>query len=131
MVERAPWRLAIRTESSDPYVKMGLMHSVDELLAFGLETRVTLPLKRFGWLYVEDLLGTSPWHMTIASGPAMGIWEGPGKPHKFKYKTYETYRYRPCWKEIPRISGTAVQNLLQALGKWKEYNRNQEGKPVV
>ena len=100
------------------------MHSIDDLLWFGLDTRITLPLKRFGWLYVEDLLGTSPWHPTTAAGPGMGIWEGPGKPHKFKYKTYMTYKHRPSWKEIPRISDKSIQSILQALAKWKELQRS-------
>jgi hypothetical protein len=99
------------------------MHSIDELHWFGLEPRVTAPLKRTGYNYVEDLLGTSPRHVTIAEGPPPRLWHEPGVPIKVNAKAWDKYRYRDPWLSLPRISNVAVQNILQALGKWKASNR--------
>jgi hypothetical protein len=97
------------------------MHSIDELLEFGLTARVTLPLKRWGYVYVEDLLGTKPFRTTIAHGcePAPG---GPG------WKYWPKDFWHDEWLNIPRIKSVAIGNMLLALDKWKEHQR---GKPVA
>ena len=98
------------------------MHSIDELLDFGLTPYVINPIKRWGYYYVEDLLGTKPYNTTIAQGcdPAPG---GPG------WKYWPKCMWHNEWLAIPRISSGRIQEIQQALTKWKEANR--KGKPVA
>jgi len=100
----------------DEYVRQGLMHPIEYLKAHGLEGRFIKPLRRYGYNYVEDLLGTSPYSMT---------WEHRPADPRVKY----TYHER--WDEIPRINRVGVFQMLNAVHSWRAMNRLRQGKGVA
>lgn len=109
--------------AEDRYVQQCIMHPIEDLERFGLAHRVTLPLRRYGYDYIEDLLGTKPWGTTVAHGcePPVGI----------SAKAYWRYTYHESWLAIPRISEVAIEQMLTALTAWKEMNRRRKGKPLA
>lgn len=108
------------------YVEAGILHPIrylEYLPEVTLPHRVVLPLMRYGYLYVEDLLGTKAYQMTVAFGPE--------PPPGLKGKNWYWYHYQPSWEHIPRISRTSLGQILNSLASWKEMMRQQKGKTVA
>jgi len=98
------------------------MHDITDLHFYGLEVRQTNAFKRGGYFYVEDLLGTKPWDTVLAHGPGPAYLDDDNASFVQLDAWYE-YRYRHAWKDLPSIGMLAIGLTLQALDRWRAYNR--------
>ena len=107
----------------------------------GLSIRTYNALMRYGYHYIEDLLGTDPYYNTIAEGPEPLPTRTVGPKHskvqsaRVEFppgrESWYHYRYRDAWLDIRSVGAVGIEQIKDSLAEWKRSCEQRKGSSII